>query len=339
MAALTVRGTPPGVVVRASACALAVASLALVAVTTTAPAASAAPASTSRWWGADRYATAAAVSKESFPQGARDVVVVSGARFPDALAAAPLAAQLGGPVLTVQPGDLPEATRAELQRLSPAVIHVVGGTSAVSEDLFRQLQPLASQRVERIQGDDRYGTAARVATTSFADASEVVLASGEDFPDALAGGAAGAALGSPLLLSGRDALPAATRSALTALAPSRVTLVGGTSVVTPTVVAQVKQALPSTAVVRLAGDDRYATAAVVARDTWESVPSPLLASGEAFPDALAGAALGAPLLLARRDCLPAATVTAYKDLGVRDVTAVGGEAALSEAALAATPCR
>jgi putative cell wall-binding protein len=297
----------------------------------------AAPAA--RWWGADRYATAAAVSREAFPKGAHDVVVVSGTRFPDALAAAPLAAQLGGPVLTVPPGPLPAVVRTELQRLSPAVVHVVGGTSVVGEDVARQLAPLAPEGVVRLQGADRYETAASVATTAFPRASEVVLASGQDFPDALAAGSAGAALGTPLLLTERGALPGPTRAALTALAPTRVTVVGGPAVVAPEVLQQLRGLLPSTAVVRLSGDDRYATAAAVARDTWESVPSPLLASGEGFPDALAGAALGAPLLLSRRDCLPAATAKAYADLGVQEVTGLGGAAVLSDAALSATPCR
>lgn len=295
-------------------------------------------AAPARWWGADRYATAVAVSREAFPNGARDVVVVSGASFPDALAAAPLAARLGGPVLTVQPGALPPAVRSELERLGPAHVHVVGGATAVSDDVVRQLAPLASEGVQRVQGSDRYETAAAVATTAFPDASEVLVASGEDFPDALAAGSAGAALGSPLLLAQRTGLPPATASALRELSPSRVTVVGGAAAVDPAVLQQLRDLLPGAAVIRLQGADRYATAAAVARDTWESVPAPLLASGENFPDALAGAALGAPLLLTRRDCLPPATARAYADLGVRDVTGLGGAAVLSDAALSATPC-
>ncbi|MGQ7297763.1 cell wall-binding repeat-containing protein [Quadrisphaera sp. KR29] len=302
------------------------------------PPAAAAAAAPERWWGPDRYATAAAVSREAFPGGADDVVVVSGASFPDALAAAPLAAHLGGPVLTVPAGALPPAVLTELARLRPARLHVVGGTTAVSADVVRQLQPLASGGVQRTQGGDRYETAAAVATGALGEASEVVLASGEGFPDALAGGSAAAALGAPLLLTRRDALPAPTRTALAGLAPTRVTVVGGPAVVSPAAVEQLRQLLPGAAVVRLAGDDRYGTAAAVARDTWESAPAPLLASGEVFPDALAGAALGEPLLLTRRECLPPATAGAWADLGVSAVTGLGGTAVLSDAALGATPC-
>jgi len=322
---------------RAAAATAAVAGALVVAavVTTAAPAQA---LESTRWGGDDRYATAARVSQESFPDGASDVVVVNGSRFPDALAGAPLAALHGGPLLTVDARSVPAATRAELERLRPQVVRVVGGPVSVSDDVLRELQRLAPS-VQRVEGDDRYATAARVATTEFADdADEVVVASGEAFPDALAGGAAGAAVGSPLLLTGRDQLPPATRDAVAQLRPTRITLVGGTAVVS-TQVQQQLEALAPGAVVRLQGADRYATAARVAQDTWESAPSPLLASGEAFPDALAGAALGRPLLLTSRGCLPPATSAAFSALRVRDVTALGGPAALSDAALGGQACR
>ena len=320
---------------RAGATAVAGALLAGAALVTTAAPAQA--LDSTRWGGADRYATAARVSQEAFPGGADEVVVVNGARFPDALSGAPLAATRGGPLLTVEAGSVPAATREELQRLRPQVVRVVGGTSSVSDDVVRQLQQLVPT-VQRVQGADRYATAAAVATTELTGAAEVVVASGESFPDALAAGAAGAALGAPLLLTARDQLPPETRAALQQLRPTRITLVGGPSVVDPRVQQQLDALAPG-AVVRLFGPDRYATATTVAQDTWESAPSPLLASGEAFPDALAGAALGVPLLLSRRDCLPAATASAYGALGVRDVTGLGGTSALSDASLRAEPCR
>ena len=291
-----------------------------------------------RWGGDDRYATAARVSQESFPDGASDVVVVNGSRFADALAGAPLAALHGGPLLTVDARSVPAATRAELERLRPQVVRVVGGPVSVGDDVLRELQRLVPS-VQRVEGADRYATAARVASTEFADdADEVVIASGEAFPDALAGGAAGAAVGSPLLLTGRDQLPPATRDALAQLRPHRITLVGGTAVVSTQVQQQLEDLSPG-AVVRLQGADRYATAVRVAQDSWENAPSPLLASGEAFRDALAGAALGRPLLLSSRGCLPPATSAALSALRVRDVTALGGPAALSDAALGGEVCR
>jgi hypothetical protein len=85
--------------------------------------------------GADRYATAAAISAATFAPDRPLVYVATGATFPDALAAAPAAAAAGGPVLLVSPTAIPSAVAAELTRLRPGRIVVVGGPGAVSESV------------------------------------------------------------------------------------------------------------------------------------------------------------------------------------------------------------
>lgn len=297
--------------------------------------------STDRWLGGDRHATAASVSGAAFAAGTPAVVVVNGGSAPDALAAAPLAASLRAPLLTVSADQVPGATRAELTRLRPGTVWVVGGAVAVGEGVVEQLRGLAGgggDAVRRVSGSTRYETAARVAQAQPAGASgEVYVASGEGFADALAAGAAGAAKGAPLLLTRRGDLPEETRQALLATSPARITVVGGSSVVSDAVQAQLESGWPGK-VRRISGDDRYDTAARVTRDLTGSAPHVLLASGANFPDALAGAALGRPLLLTRPDCLPQATADAYAALGTTAVTGLGGTGVLSDAALAGTVC-
>lgn len=294
---------------------------------------------TDRWWGADRFATAAAVSGAAFSGGAKGVVVVNGGSSADALAAAPLAAKMRVPLLTVTSSQLPDATRTELARLSPQRVWVVGGTAVVSDDVVAQVGRFAAEGATRLQGTDRYDTAAKIATNQFADsADEVFVASGQGFADALAAGAAGAALGAPLLLTAPDSLPQATAAAVGVLQPSRITVVGGPSVVADDVLTQLAAGRPGVVVRRLSGDDRYATAAKVLLDRTQSDPHVLLASGANFPDALAGAALGQPLLLSRPDCLPQVTADAYATLGTSSVTGLGGAGVLSDAALAGKVC-
>ena len=91
-------------------------------------------------------------------------------------------------------------------------------------------------------------------------------------------------------------------------------------------------------VTRVRGGDRYATAAAVTDRLPATARSatPLLAAGRSFPDALAGAALGVPLLLSERDCMPPATAEALTGLGADGVTALGGPAVLSDAAASGT---
>ena len=86
--------------------------------------------------GADRYATAAALSKKAFPTGAPVAYVASGEDFPDGIAAGAVAGRLGGPVLLTARGALPAAAKTELARLRPDTAVVAGGESVVSRAAF-----------------------------------------------------------------------------------------------------------------------------------------------------------------------------------------------------------
>jgi putative cell wall-binding protein len=158
--------------------------------------------------------------------------------------------------------------------------------------------------ITRISGPTRYDTAVQVSREAFSsEATAVVLASGEDFADALSGSALAGALDGALLLTGRDALPESVRLELTRLRPSRIYVLGGTKAVSDAVYAAVRAALPSAEATRLAGADRYQTARKVAEEV-ARVAEPgaaLVVSGLSWPDAAAASALaykkGYPILL------------------------------------------
>jgi putative cell wall-binding protein len=201
-----------------------------------------APGGAMRISGADRYETAAAISAAFFPS-AVSVLVASGANFPDALAGGPAAARLDAPLLLVRPNEVPQATRAELQRLRPLQIFVLGGTGAVSEGVLAELGALASQGAWRLGGADRYATAARIVDAVFPSSTSVMLANGANFPDALAGGPAAARLEGALLLVQGSVMPQSTSSALARLRPMRVLVLGGPATVGDTVLQQARGAL------------------------------------------------------------------------------------------------
>ena len=118
-----------------------------------------------RWAGSDRYGTAEAIDDNSFPAGPTPVVfVASGAAFPDALAGAAAAAKQHAPLVITTPDSLPSTTAAELGRLKPQQIVILGGTASVSTAVEQQLDAMVadpSSDVRRIAGSDRYATAAR----------------------------------------------------------------------------------------------------------------------------------------------------------------------------------
>jgi putative cell wall-binding protein/alpha-tubulin suppressor-like RCC1 family protein len=227
--------------------------------------------------GADRYETAAAVSKSGFPGGASAAVVASGELFPDGLTATYLAGQVGGPVLLTRSLSLPAATVAELTRLHVSTVYVAGGTAAVSVAVADQLATLRAPTgqavsVVRLAGADRYATAAAIAARFPKSSLGMVggervalLASGTGFADALSGSAAAAGTHLPLLLTRPDALSPQVLPTLQALGVSRVMVLGGTDAISGAVAAQLTGA--GLAVTRLGGADRVATATLIA--SWE----------------------------------------------------------------------
>lgn len=179
-----------------------------------------------RLGGANRYETSRLIAEHAFTSAA-SAFVATGVRFPDALAAGPAAARRNGPVLLVNgaSGSLDTATRATLQRLRTRWVGVAGDTASVSAGITTGIAATGVQ-VTRYAGSDRYATAVQLAA-AFGDVGTVYVASGQSFPDALAGAAAAGARGAPLLLTRQECMPEQTRSALIRAMPEAVLVLGG----------------------------------------------------------------------------------------------------------------
>lgn len=189
-------------------------------------------ASVERIAGDDRYATAAKVSETIFSPGVSTAYVARGDDYPDALAGSAAAVREGGPMLLTKTDSIPSAIAEELARLQPKRIVLLGGPSALSETVETKLGSYGS--TVRIMGEDRYGTASALAD-HLGDAAVAYLATGADYPDALAGGLAAGAEAAPLLLTRSDRLPNSTRGTLKELQPRRIVVLGGKSAVSDAV--------------------------------------------------------------------------------------------------------
>jgi len=87
--------------------------------------------------GADRYATAAAISASGWTANEPAIVyLATGASFADALAAAALAGVRDAPLLTTTPKGLVAPMATEIGRLSPTTVVLLGGTGALSDAVF-----------------------------------------------------------------------------------------------------------------------------------------------------------------------------------------------------------
>ncbi|MFF1572631.1 cell wall-binding repeat-containing protein [Leifsonia sp. NPDC058292] len=184
--------------------------------------------------------------------------------------------------------------------------------------------------VERVSGTDRYATSVSVSQRQFPGTAPVVyVASGADYPDALAAGPAAAKRGGPLLLTAPGALPAIVAAEITRLAPGTIVVAGGAAPVSDAVLKQLHQAAPSATLTRAAGIDRYATSRAVVSDAFTTADTVYLASGTNFPDALSGGGAagskGAPTLLVNGSAtsVDAATSALLSSLGAKNIVLVG----------------
>ena len=277
--------------------------------------------------GSGRHATAAAVSRALFPDGA-DVAVLTrdSDENPDALTAGPLAHHLGGPLLLTATSTLPQATSDELARLGASTVYVVGGTGAVSPTVTDELRR-AGYQVHRLAGSSRYATAAAVARAAGAPSSGLAfIASGESghLVDALAAAGPAGALGASILLVTRQAIPAETAQAIDDLGITQTVIVGGEASIGP----DVEQQLPRPT--RIAGSDRFATAVAIAdyaRNEGVPVTDTYVSRADVMPDALAAGAAGGVLVLSQSDDLPAASRT-FLQQNATAATLLGGMSAL-----------
>jgi len=328
------------------------------------PAGAVEPTTTRRLQDQDRYGTAAAVAADTFPDGADSVVLATGEDFPDALAANGLAGALDAPVLLTLRNDLPAKTAAAIADLAPETVYVMGGTAAVSQAVEDELA--ADYTVERIDGEDRFETAAAAGAAIAATAAPTtplpgspseggvgstsegltaVLANGLGFPDAVSGGPVAYAGSLPVLLSTPSSVPEATLTALEALGIEHVLVVGGTAVVSDAVETALEGEGYTTE--RLAGVDRWGTNVAVnrfaqAEEGYEfGGPTAYLSTGLQFADALTGGpaagANTAPLLLTAPTSLPPATAAYLQTNGnaIDEIVAVGGTSAIAANVLTA----
>lgn len=202
--------------------------------------------------------------------------------------------------------------------------------------------PAEAAQPDRSGGPERVATAARIATAAFPDgADNAVVARSDAYPDALAASALAGVLEGPVLLTSGGALSAPTAAVLDDLGVENVYVLGGTRALSAAAEAGLAA---DHDVARLAGADRYETAARIAREavqlagglgTSEGRTTVLIASGETSADALTASPTayrsGLPVLLVTRDTLPSATAAALGELRPQAALVLGGEQAVSAA--------
>lgn len=293
-------------------------------------------AQSKRLSGSDRYKTAVEISKEGWSKGANYVILARGNDFADALCAGPLAKKYGAPILLTQSDELNCDTLSELKRLAVKHIIIVGGVGAVSSKVEDALKSAGFTDIIRLAGDDRYDTSVKIAENIGA-ADKLVLATGEDYPDALSTSSIASKMRIPILLTQKDRLPDKVKQYIDGKKITQTYVIGGTGVINESIKASVPNSL------RIGGKDRYETNVLIFKEFESNLDFSDIylavgngPKGDEFADALAGAALAAqkssPVVLAYKT-LPAAAGDYLKSkISIASrITALGGEAVLPEA--------
>ncbi len=256
------------------------------------------PAGVDRFAGAGRIETAVEISQAAFGDDEADAVVLARADlFPDALAGTPLAVREGAPLLLTPPDELSPAVAAEIQRVlaDGATVYLLGEVAALDASVEQAVTDLGFAPV-RYGGANRFDTAAVIADEGLGSPQTVLLATGNDFPDALGAGAAAAEVGGAVLLTADESMPPETAAYLQALPDATLFGVGG----------QAARAVPAST--PLVGVTRIETAIAVAGQFFDEPEVVGVATAFQFPDALAGgvdiARRGGPILLSDAAALP-----------------------------------
>ncbi|MFY0761497.1 cell wall-binding repeat-containing protein [Metabacillus dongyingensis] len=275
--------------------------------------------------GADKYSTAAEISRKGWEKGADTVVLSRGDSFPDALAGSPLAYHLNAPILLTAPKKLPGSTLEELRRLKPQKVIILGGTDAISEDVKQEISKIGIT-TERISGKNRYETSIKIANKLGASKEKAILATGTNFPDALAIAPYAAENGYPILLTNPGKLDKMVSSYLKDV--KSTIIVGGKAAVKP----EVEALLPSPE--RISGETRYETAAQIISSKYETNSHIYISTGNNFADALTGSVLAAKnkaaILLVGPNKIPPGTDQLIADKQMKSFQVFGGKVAVSD---------
>ncbi|MBO3443022.1 family 10 glycosylhydrolase [Clostridium sp. CCUG 7971] len=251
--------------------------------------------------GERRFDTAVKISKEGWNDGSDTVVLTSAYSLVDGVTATPLATTKNAPILLVDKNNVHESTKAELLRLKPNNIIVIGGNAVVNNNIVSEVKStLPSANVNRVGGLNRYETSLNVAKeiSKTQDINKVYIAGGIGEADALSIASKAGEDKQPIILSNKDSLNNDTYEWLKSNHLQDAYFIGGETVLGNSVVNKINSITTNNIVNnRIYGQNRYETNAKVMQKfyTNNNYNSVLVTKGDILVDALAAGPLASKL--------------------------------------------
>lgn len=150
--------------------------------------------------GYDRYDTNTLIAQKLDATKNTPIVIASGESFPDVLSVSSIASSHGYPILLTAKDSLSPGTESYISSVQPSKVYIVGGTGVVSDAVQNSIKAITSATMTRLAGNDRFDTSEKILSAFSLTPKIVYIASGVNFPDALAGSALAAVTGDPIVL-------------------------------------------------------------------------------------------------------------------------------------------
>lgn len=277
--------------------------------------------------GENRKQTAVEISKKNYKK-ADTVIIARADSYADALASAPLAKSMNAPILLSDSNRLDDFIIQDIKRLGASNVVIVGGENSIDKNIEFTLSKIIENGVDRVAGENRYQTAEKIAelvNKNISKSNKAVVASGENWADALCASAFASKNNMPIVLVNNKTSKNEIDKQMKSLGVEKVYIIGGENSINK----NIEKKLPKL-IERIAGKDRYETSAKIAQYGFKDSKKAFLTSGENFADALViGPIAGnvdAPILLSNKD--ESKTALTDNHNGLESLTIVGGKNSL-----------
>ncbi|MFL0269059.1 cell wall-binding repeat-containing protein [Candidatus Clostridium radicumherbarum] len=265
-----------------------------------------------RLGGQNRYETSVQIAENMYSGKINNVVLATGADFPDALSGSVLAKAVSAPILLVDAKPTSAGSSPALNYIASHLnqggnVYLLGGEGVISKDFEAKLTSMG-YNFRRLGGTNRFDTNTQIVNQlnalNAASSTGLVIATANDFPDALSISPAAALNGWSILLSNKDSLTPDEEKYISSMKPDKVYIAGGNGVVSDNVLNKVKTMLGygDDKVIRLGGSNRYETSKKINSALFNTPNRIGIATGQQFADALSGSVYAAlyraPIVLA-----------------------------------------